>query len=109
MSSVVCVEVRKYRLYGYAIFPIFDLSLGYRQIKLSPKDYLDGVPTHGFHLSTLYVLRSDQYFCLVPATYESIFLEHRNKLVVEPIDGILISSMFKEVHIVRLALCWNFF
>jgi hypothetical protein len=26
---------------------IFDLSLGCRQIKLSSKDYLDGVYTHG--------------------------------------------------------------
>jgi hypothetical protein len=49
-------------------------------------------------------LRSDQYFCLVPATYESIFLEHLNKLVVEPIDDILIFSMFEDIHIRHLAL-----
>jgi hypothetical protein len=49
-------------------------------------------------------LRSDQYFCLVLATYESIFLEHLNKLVVEPIDDILIFSMFEGVHIRHLAL-----
>jgi hypothetical protein len=51
-----------------------------------------------------HALRSDQYFCLVPATYESIFLEHLNKLVVEPIDDILIFSMFKEIHTGHLAL-----
>jgi hypothetical protein len=49
-------------------------------------------------------LRSDQYFCLVPATYESIFLEHLNKLVVEPIDDILIFSMFEDIHIRHLAI-----
>jgi hypothetical protein len=49
-------------------------------------------------------LRSDQYFCLVPTTYESIFLEHLNKLVVEPIDDILIFSMFEDIHIGNLAL-----
>jgi hypothetical protein len=49
-------------------------------------------------------LRSEQYFCLVPATYESIFLEHLNKLVVEPIDDILIFSMFEDIHIGPLAL-----
>jgi hypothetical protein len=79
------------------------LSLGYRQIKLSAKDYLDGVPTHGFHLSTLYVLRFDQYFCIVPGTYESILLEHINKFVVEPIDNILTFSMFEDIHIGHLA------
>jgi hypothetical protein len=47
----------------------------------------------------IHVLRSDQYFCLVPATYESIFLEHLNKLVVEPIDDILIFSIVEEIHI----------
>jgi hypothetical protein len=47
MSSFVRVEVRKYLLCGYAIFPIFDLSLGYRQIKLSYEDYLDGAYTRG--------------------------------------------------------------
>jgi hypothetical protein len=56
-------------------------------------------------------LRSDQYFCLVPTTYESIFLEHINKLVVEPINDILIFSMFEDIHIGHLALmletCWN--
>jgi hypothetical protein len=72
-------------------------------MKLSPKDYLDGVPTHGFHLSILYVLWSDQYFCLVPATYESILLEHINKFVVEPIDNILTFSMFEDIHIGHLA------
>jgi hypothetical protein len=41
----------------------------------------------------------DQYFCLVPTTYESIFLEHLNKLVVEPIDDILTFSMFEDIHI----------
>jgi hypothetical protein len=46
---------------------------------------------------------SDQYFCLVPAIYESIFLEHLNKLVVEPIDDILIFSMFEDIHIGHLA------
>jgi hypothetical protein len=51
-----------------------------------------------FHLSTLYVLRSDQYFCLVPAIYESILLEHINKFVVEPIDNILTFSMFEEIY-----------
>jgi hypothetical protein len=49
-------------------------------------------------------LRSDQYFCLVPTTYESTFLEHLNKLVVEPIDDILIFSMFEDIHIGNLAL-----
>jgi hypothetical protein len=49
-------------------------------------------------------LRSDQYFCLVPTTYESIFLEHLNKLVVEPIDNILIFSMFEDIHTGHLAL-----
>jgi hypothetical protein len=51
-----------------------------------------------FHLSTLYVLWSDQYFCLVPAIYESILLEHINKFVVEPIDNILTFSMFEEIY-----------
>jgi hypothetical protein len=49
-------------------------------------------------------LRSDQYFCLVPTTYESIFLEHRNELVVEPIDDILIFSMFEEIYIGHSAI-----
>jgi hypothetical protein len=49
-------------------------------------------------------LRSDQYFCLVPTTYESVILERLNKLVVEPIDDILIFSMFEDIHIGRLAL-----
>jgi hypothetical protein len=49
-------------------------------------------------------LLSDQYFCLVPATYVSIFLEHLNKLVVEPIDDILIFSLFEDLHIGHLAL-----
>jgi hypothetical protein len=40
-------------------------------------------------------LWSDQYFCLVPTTYESVILEHLNKLVVEPIDDILIFSLLK--------------
>jgi hypothetical protein len=78
--------------------------LGYRQIKLSPKDYLDGVSTCGFHLNTSSFPWSDQYFCLVPAIYESIFLEHLNKLVVEPIDDILIFSMFEDIHIGHLAI-----
>jgi hypothetical protein len=30
--------------------PTFDLSVGYRQIKLSPKDYLDDVSTRGISL-----------------------------------------------------------
>jgi hypothetical protein len=49
-------------------------------------------------------LRSDQYFCLVLAIYESIFLEHLNTFVVEPIDDILIFSMFEEIYIGHLAL-----
>jgi hypothetical protein len=56
MSSVICVEVRKYLLYRYAIFPIFDLSLGYRQIKLSTKDYLHDAYTHG--VSSEYIIMS---------------------------------------------------
>jgi uncharacterized protein involved in copper resistance len=67
MSSGVCVEVRKYLLYGYAIFPIFDLSLGYRQIKLSSKDYLDDVYTHG--VSSEYTFMS---FGLTNISVESI-------------------------------------
>jgi hypothetical protein len=36
-------------------------------------------------------------------------LEHVNKLVVEPIDDILIFSMFEEIHIGHLALMLEFF
>jgi hypothetical protein len=36
--------------------------------------------------------------------YESTFLEHLNKLVVEPIDDILIFSMFEEIYIGHLAI-----
>ena len=36
--------------------------------------------------------------------YESIFSEYHNKVVVEPIDDILIISMFEEIHIGHLAL-----
>jgi hypothetical protein len=57
-----------------------------------------------FTWAHFHVLRSDQYFCLVPATYESIFLEHLNKFVVEPIDDILIFSIFEDIHIGHLAL-----
>jgi hypothetical protein len=49
-------------------------------------------------------LRSDKYICLVPTTYVSIFLEHLNKIVVDPIDDILIFSMFEEIYIGHLAL-----
>jgi hypothetical protein len=42
--------------------------------------------------------------CLVPATYESMFLEHINKLVVEPIDDILIFSTFEEIYIEHSAV-----
>jgi hypothetical protein len=63
--------------------------LGYRQIKLNPKDYLDGACACG--VSPEYTFMSFD-FCLVPATYESTFLEYLNKLVVEPIDDILIFS-----------------
>ena len=36
--------------------------------------------------------------------YESIFLEFHYKVVVEPIDNILIPSMFEEIHIEHMAL-----
>jgi hypothetical protein len=99
MSSFVRVEVRKYLLDGYAIFPIFDLILGYHQIKLSPKDYLDDVSTNG--LSPGYIFMS---FGLTNTfasfmQYTSLLLEYLDKFVVEPIDDILIFSMSKEVHI----------
>jgi hypothetical protein len=108
MSSVVCVEVRKYLLCGYAIFPIFDLSLGYRQIKLSSKDYLDDVYTHG--VSSEYTFMS---FGLTNTSASfmqnmSSSLEYLDKFVVEPIDDILISSMLKEIHIEKLALILEF-
>jgi hypothetical protein len=51
MSSFVRVEVKLYFFFESAILPTFDLSLGYRQIKLSPKDHLDVVSSRGFHLS----------------------------------------------------------
>jgi hypothetical protein len=70
-------------------------------------DNLDGVSTCGFHLNTSSFPWSDQYFCLVSTIYESIFLEHLNKLVVEPIDDILIFSMFKDIHIGHLALVFE--
>jgi hypothetical protein len=34
----------------------------------------------------------------------SFSLEYLDKFVIEPIDDILISSMFKEIHIEQLAL-----
>ena len=37
-------------------------------------------------------------------TYESIFLEYHDKVVIEPINDILISSMFEELHIERMVL-----
>jgi hypothetical protein len=40
-------------------------------------------------------LWSDQYFCLVPTTYESIILEHLNKLVVEPSMTFLFSPYWR--------------
>jgi hypothetical protein len=76
ISSFVRVEARWYLLLGYAILPIFDLSLGYCQIKLSPMDNLD----------------------------ELAFLEYLEKIVIEPIDDILIFSMFEDIHIGHLAL-----
>jgi hypothetical protein len=105
MSSFVCVEVRKYLLYGYAIFSqIFDLSLGYHQIKLSSEDYLDDVYTHGVSLE--YIFMS---FALTNTF--ALFMQHMSpsswnldKIVVEPIEDILILPLSKEVHIEHLAL-----
>ena len=104
MPSVVCVEVRKYLLYGYAIFPIFDLSLGYRQIKLSSEDYLYDVYTHG--VSSEYTFMSFGLTNISASFMQnmSFSLEYLDKFVIEPIDDILISSMFKEIHIEQLAL-----
>ena len=52
---------------------------------------------------------SDQYFCLVHATYESKFLEYLDKFVVEPIDDIPISSMFVEIRIEHWTLVLDTF
>ena len=69
--------------------PIFDLILGYRQIKLRPKDYLDGVLTRD--VSHEYIFMS-----LGLTNTFAVFIQHMNylsrifhKLVVEPIDDIL--------------------
>ena len=69
--------------------PTFDLNLGYRQIKLRPKDYLDGVSTRG--VSHEYIFMS-----LGLTNTFAVFIQHMNylygvfhKLVVEPIDDIL--------------------
>jgi hypothetical protein len=104
MSSFDRVEVRKYLLCGYAIFPIFDLSLGYRQIKLSSKDYLDDVYTIG--VSSEYTFMSFGLTNTFASFIQnvSLSLEYLDKFVVEPIDDILTFSMSKEVHIEQLAL-----
>jgi hypothetical protein len=103
MSSFVRVEVRKYLLYGYANFPIFDLSLGYRQIKFSSEDYLEDVHTHGVSLEYFVSLGLSNTFASF-MQHVNLSLEYLDKFVVEPIDDILIFSMFKEVHIEQLAL-----
>ena len=94
MPSVVCVEVEKYLLHGYAIFPIFDLSLGYRQIKLSSQDYLDDVYTHD--VSSEYTFVSIGLTNISAETIQNMSpsLEYHDNFAVEPIDGILISSIF---------------
>ena len=104
MSSFVRVEERQCLLHGSTIYSIFDLSLGYRQINLRTKDYLDVVLLQCFTWVDLHALWSDQYFRLVRMAYESIFLEYHYKVVVEPIDNILIPSMFEEIHIEHMAL-----
>jgi hypothetical protein len=80
------------------------LSLGYRQIKLSPKDNLDGVSTRGVSLEYTVIPFDLTNTLALFVQYESIILEHLNKLVVEPIDNILIFSMFEDIHIGNLAL-----
>lgn len=104
MSNFVRVEVRRYLLYGYAIFPIFDVSLGYHQIKLSSKDYLDDAYTHG--VSSEYTFMSFDLTNTSASFMQNMSssLEYLDKFVIEPLNDILISSMFKEVHIEQLAL-----
>jgi hypothetical protein len=84
--------------------PIFDLSLGYRQIKLSSKDYLDDVYTHG--VSSEYTFMSFGLTNISASSMQhmSPSLECSDNFVIEPIDDILISSMLKEIHIEQLAL-----
>jgi hypothetical protein len=79
--------------------------LGYRQIKLSSKDYLDGVPTRGVSPKCTFMsFGLTNTFCLVPTTYESIFLEYHDNLVVEPINDTLALFIIEEIHIEHLAL-----
>ena len=78
--------------------------MGYRQIKLSPYDHLDDVFFMVFRQLTSSCPWSDQYFCLVHVLFDSILLEYLNKLLVEPIDIILIASMSEEDHYEPLAI-----
>ena len=57
-----------------------------------------------FHLSPSSCLWSDQHFCLVYKTYESICLEYLDEFVVDPLDDIVIFSMLDKIHIESLAL-----
>jgi hypothetical protein len=83
---------------------IFDLSLGYQQIILSSKDYLDGVYTPGVSLEYIFMSFGLTNTLALFVQHVSLSLEYLDKFVVEPIDDILIFSMPKEVHIEQLAV-----
>ena len=83
---------------------IFDLSLGYHQIKFSSEDYLEDVHTHGVSLEYIFMSFGLTNTFASFMQHVSPSLEYLDKFVVEPIDDILIFSMSKEVHIEQLAL-----
>jgi hypothetical protein len=80
-------------------YQFFDLSLDYRQIKLSSEDYLDDIFfTNG--VSPEYIFKSFGLTNTFASFIQnvSLSLEYLDKFVVEPIDDILTFSMSKEVH-----------
>ena len=80
------------------------MSLGYRQIKLSSKDYLDDVYTHG--VSSKYTFMSFGLTNTFASFLQNMSssLEYLDKFFIEPIDDILISSKFKQIHNGQVAL-----
>ena len=89
---------------GFDIIPIFDLIWAIVKSNSVPWTIVDDVLPMVFRQLTSSCPWSDQYFCLVHISDYPILLEYLNKIVVEPIDNILIASMFEEDHYDHLAI-----